>query len=226
MICKYFRLLLPISLLLSFHGNAQPSWKIVTEELVFKNPPFKECHASTILEPRTGLLMIACFAGSEEGHPDVNIWLTEKARNGKWAKPVIAADGVLNDSVRVPTWNPVLFKWTSGKTVLYYKAGPNPRQWWGMVRTSLDSGKTWSLPTRLPDNILGPVKNKPIQLADGTILAASSTETEDDRWNVHMELSGDDGKSWELIPVDDRNPMKVIQPTILQYGGDSLQILC
>src|SRR6478735_2009668 len=115
----------------------------------------------------------------------------------------------------------------SGKTFLFYKVGPNPSKWWGMVRTSMDSGRTWAPPVRLEENILGPIKNKPIQLADGTILSPSSTEFGDeDRWNVHMELSSDDGKTWEIIPVDDRNPFKVIQPTILQYPGDSLQILC
>jgi len=206
--------------------TAQKKWKKVTDELVFTNPPFKECHASTILEPRPGHYMISFFAGTEEGEPDVTIWTAEKSGTGKWSQPVSVADGVLNDSTRVPTWNPVLFQSTSGKTFLFYKVGPNPREWWGMVRTSMDSGKTWAAPVRLENNILGPIKNKPIQLADGTIISPSSTETGDDRWNVHMELSTDDGKTWELIPIDDRNPYKVIQPTVLKYTGDSLQILC
>ena len=59
--------------------------------------------------------------------------------------------------------------------MLFYKVGPDPRKWWGMLITSTDGGETWSAPRRLPENILGPIKNKPVQLSDGTILCASST---------------------------------------------------
>ena len=60
---------------------------------------------------------------------------------------------------------------------LFYKVGPSPQTWWGMVRTSRDDGHTWSDAARLPDGILGPIKNKPVRLADGVILAPSSTES-------------------------------------------------
>ena len=43
------------------------------------------------------------------------------------------------------------------------------------MMTSTDDGKTWSKPQRLPDGILGPIKNKPVQLEDGGILCGSST---------------------------------------------------
>lgn len=208
----------------TFSVQAQ-QWKKVREELVFDHPPFKECHASTLVETEPGHLLLACFAGSEEGHPDVSIWLTESSRNAKWSKPMMAANGLLPDSTRVPTWNPVLFKTDSGKLFLFYKEGPNPREWWGMQRTSMDNGKTWTAPVRLAEGVLGPIKNKPVQLKDGTLLAPSSTETAD-RWNVHMEISADGGNTWDLIPVDDRNPFKVIQPTILVHSDSSLQILC
>ncbi len=56
------------------------------------------------------------------------------------------------------------------KLFLFYKVGINPREWWGMMKSSTDDGKTWSAATRLPNDILGPIKNKSIQLTNGDIL--------------------------------------------------------
>ncbi|WPU96247.1 sialidase family protein [Mucilaginibacter sabulilitoris] len=219
-------MLLPLCMLLATATGlkAQEQWKVVKQELVFDNPPFKQCHASTITEIKTGELLLACFGGSQEGKKDVSIWFTKLNKEDK-GKPEIIADGVQHDSVRFASWNPVLFKTKKGKVFLFYKVGPNPREWWGMFKTSDDEGKTWSQATRLPEGILGPIKNKPIQLANGTILAPSSVEEQDGRWKVHLEKSTDMGKTWEFIPVDTTS-FDVIQPSILSYGNKKLQILC
>lgn len=203
----------------------QPNWKKETEELIFKDAPFKQCHASTLVETTPGVILAAWFGGSHEGSKDVKIWMS-RLEKGKWQAPWIAAEGLSKDTATVPLWNPVLFKSRSGKLFLFYKAGPNPREWWGMVKTSKDKGKSWSAASRLPDGILGPIKNKPVQLKDGTILSPSSTET-NEKWQAHIERSTDDGKTWELIPVDHGAALEVIQPSILFYdGGKRLQILC
>ena len=98
-----------------------------------------------------------------------------------------------------------------------------------MVKTSDDNGKIWSKGVRLPQDILGPIKNKPIQLSDGTILSPSSTETrtaEGLSWKAHIEKSTDDGKSWIKISIDNQTPFDVIQPSILVLEDQRLQILC
>lgn len=202
----------------------QGDWKILYEELIVTDPAFKACHASSLVETTNGELMVAFFAGTREGAQDVSIWLAIKKKS-KWENPYIVADGVINDSLRYPCWNPVLFKAREGNLYLFYKVGPNPREWWGMVQTSSDNGNTWSKPARLPKSIFGPIKNKPIQLKDGTILSPSSVETER-RWTVHVEKSSDTGGTWSNIDVDTSSPFKVIQPTILQYGDNRLQMLC
>lgn len=211
-------------LFLSLSSNAQNTWKIARQELIFNNPPFAQCHASTIVEVNPTKLMAAYFAGTGEGHKDVGIWLSTQEK-GKWSEPVLVADGVINDTLRYPSWNPVLFKAKEGKLFLFYKVGPSPREWWGMLRTSMDDGKTWSSPQKLPEGILGPIKNKPVQLADGTILSPSSTETRES-WKAHIERSTDLGATWQLIPVDPGTAFNVIQPSILFYPGNKLQILC
>jgi len=203
---------------------------VVKAEFVFQKAPFARCHASTIAETADGLVA-AWFAGKGEGHPSVGIWLSR--HDGKaWGPPVEVANGAQPDGKRFPCWNPVLFQPEAARRgarrprlQLFYKVGPSPRAWWGVLKTSGDGGKTWSEPRRLPDGIVGPVKNKPVQLADGSILCGSSTEHAG--WRVHVELTPDLGKTWQRIgPIHDGKTFAAIQPTILVHPDNKLQILC
>jgi predicted neuraminidase len=97
-----------------------------------------------------------------------------------------------------------------------------------MLITSSDGGKTWSKPVRLQDPLLGPIKNKPVILADGTWLSPSSTEGTPDGWVAHFERSNDQGRTWEFIgPVakGDGFGLEMIQPSILFHPGGKLQAL-
>lgn len=195
---------------------------MVGSEFIYETASFPSCHASTIAEGRQGLVA-GWFGGTREGHADVGIWVSRQ-RDGQWSAPVEVANGVQTDGRRFPCWNPVLFQPQDGPLMLFYKVGPSPRAWWGLLRTSADGGQTWSEARRLPDGLLGPVKNKPVQLADGTILAASSTEH--DGWRVHFERSSDGGQTWQHIgPVNDGQEFSAIQPSILFLGGDRLMAL-
>lgn len=221
------KVLLSFSLLAFFFTSklcSQPSWKTVEQMLVVENPLFKQCHASTLVELSSGKVLLAWFGGTGEGNSDVVIWISALEKTG-WSKPAEIANGVVNDSTRYPTWNPVLFQEKNGKLFLFYKVGPNPRDWWGMVKTSDDDGKTWNTPERLPRGFLGPIKNKPLQLTDGTILSPSSTET-DSRWRAHIERSTDGGANWIHIPIDTASAYDVIQPSIIHFADGRLQVLC
>jgi predicted neuraminidase len=192
---------------------------LFTHESIFEKAPFESCHASTIAETSDGLVC-AWFGGPQEGNKDVEIWLSRKI-SGKWTKPVSVANGVQYKNKRYPCWNPVLFQVPGGPLLLFYKAGPDVKDWWGMLTKSTDQGKTWSEPQRLPEHILGPVKNKPIMLADGTLICGSSTEH--NGWRLHFEITRDLGKTWEVTePV---NRFNVIQPSILVHQDGRLQSL-
>jgi predicted neuraminidase len=221
----YLKIILQVfaSTMLVFSSKAQ-DWKISSSELIIAGSPVKEYHASSIVELTAGKLLVAFFGGSQEGVSDVDIWVAQFS-DGKWLLPHVVATGKAGDTVRYPCWNPVLFRNKFGELSLYYKVGPNPASWWGMVITSADNGATWTKPVRLVEPVLGPIKNKPVQLAGGTIISPSSTE-KDGNWKVHIERSTDNGKSWEVIPVDAATPFKVIQPTVLIYPENNLQILC
>ena len=197
---------------------------IVKSEFIYRNQDvwFPSCHASTIAETDDGLIA-SWFGGTAEKNPDVCIWVS-RFTNGKWTIPVEVANGIQHKTLRYPTWNPALFN-TGKEIILFYKVGPDPKNWWGEFKTSSDNGKTWSRATHLPDQILGPIKDKPVLLSTGELLCPSSTE--DNGWKAHMEITPDYGLTWERTKsLESDKDVGVIQPTILFHKGGRLQTLC
>lgn len=212
---------------------SEPEWRVLKSEFIYEAASFPSCHASTIAESRTGIVA-AWFGGTHEKHPDVGIWLARYV-DGHWTAPVEVADGSVGHSLaasptggtRYPTWNPVLFQPQARASdkepplYLFYKVGPSPETWWGMVMYSRDGGQSWSTPVRLPDGILGPIKNKPIELPNGDWLCPSSTESEEERskWQVHFEWSSDAGQTWNRTDsINDGVTIEAIQPSLLRLG--------
>jgi predicted neuraminidase len=215
--------LIPILVVSSQAAEPAKPDGLIRAEFLFTDAPFAQCHASTIAQTPAGTLVAAWFGGTREGHPDVGIWLSRKVE-GKWARPVEVGNGVVSSKERYPCWNPVLFQPKDGPLLLFYKVGPSPRSWWGMLRTSTNDGRTWSEPQRLPAGILGPIKNKPIQLPSGEVLCPSSTEH--DGWRVHFERTSDLGKTWtKTEPINDGKTIRAIQPSILLHRDGRLQAL-
>jgi len=187
-------------------------------------------HSSSIAETHKGVLVVTWYGGSSEGDDDVSIWVSTNDGSG-WT-PRIEVDDGSGDA----TWNPVLFQPSTGPLLLYYKFSGSPSSWVGAVRKSYDDGKTWSERILLPRSddhylssyggrFVGPVKNRPIELPDGSLLCGSSTEHEG--WQVHMEIArGDYTNDFELIgPL---GPIEGIQPTFLVHddGYQTIQALC
>lgn len=208
---------------------------VLTSEFIYDSGPYPQIHATTLVETPAGLVA-AWFGGTHEKNPDVGIWVSRHV-DGAWTESIEVANGIqhtLSDGtiIRHPTWNPVLFQPKDGPLLLFYKAGPTPQTWWGMLTTSSDNGQTWEQHRRLPEGILGPVKNKPVQLADGSILCPTSEETkaankdEKETWTVHFERTRDFGRTWERTPpLHDGKDIQAIQPSILFLGGENLLAL-
>ena len=197
--------------------------KVIRAEFVFENAPFPSCHASTIAETHEGLV-VAFFGGTAEKNPDVGIWVCRNEGN-IWTNPKEIANGIQTDGKRFPCWNPVLYNYNNGSLMLFYKVGPSPSEWWGMVVKSYDNGKTWGKPDRLPASILGPVKNKPVMLNNGILLCPSSTE--DKGWNIQIERTSDTAKTWGKTQIKSgEKKLGAIQPTLLFHHDNVLQILC
>ncbi len=203
----------------AFSAQAQ----IEKSAFIYETAPYPSCHASTIEETPSGLVA-AWFGGKHEKNPDVGIWFSQYI-NGKWDTPVEVANGVQGDGRRYPLWNPVLFQVPRKELILFYKEGPAPDAWWGMLKRSFDGGKTWSAAEKLPKDIYGPVKNKAVLLKDGTLLCPSSSEDND--WRLHMEFTRDGGKTWSRTgPLNDGVTTSAIQPSILFLPDGRLQLVC
>jgi predicted neuraminidase len=197
--------------------------QIQSAGFIYETAPFPSCHASTLVETPQGIAA-AWFGGTHEKHPDVAIWLSYY-QNGTWSKPVEVANGIQGNGKRYPLWNPVLFQMPGKELILFYKDGPAPDEWWGMLKRSFDGGKTWSAAERLPKDIYGPIKNKPELLADGTLICPSSSEDHD--WRLHMEFTKDGGKTWSRTKaLNDGVTTSAIQPSILKLPDGKLQLLC
>lgn len=210
--------------LVTLGTNAQSKkWRsgIITDEFLYEKAGFPSCHSATIAETPTGLVA-AYFGGTRERHPDVEIYISRQL-NGTWLAPVSVANGIQNDSLRLPTWNPVLYQVPGGDLMLFYKIGPKPSEWWGMLRTSKDGGITWSDAIKLPEGYLGPVKNKPVLLSNGNLFCPTSTEG--DGWKIHFEVTKDNGQTWRKVGPIAKNGLDAIQPSILDHGNGKLQIL-
>ena len=202
-------------------------------EFVFETAPFASCHASTLVELRNGELMAAWFGGSGEGNPDVAIWASRRS-SSKWSEPF-----ELVREPEVACYNPVLFYSKDGRLWLYYKFGTAPSSWAGGRRFSTDDGKTWSAVEHLPAGLIGPVRAKPLVMADGTIVAGSSWEAYR-TWAVWIDRSRDDAKTWSTFgPItvspnaqpsaavagsaDWSKTSGIIQPSVIALGGNHLR---
>lgn len=185
------------------------------------NAPTPAMHASTVALLPDGRLMAAWFGGEYEHHPDVRIFYAFR-ENGVWTKPreVPGNEGVAH-------WNPVLFVNKKKEILLFYKVGSHIEPWRTFITKSCDNGATFSEPRELVPGDLGgrgPVKNPPIYLSDGTLLAPASIETDDPfRWYCIMDRSMDDGETWECVEVPEEDiiadpqrnrKLGMIQPTL------------
>lgn len=172
---------------------------IIQEFLFDEGAHFPACHASTVLPLDGGTVLAAYFAGMRESADDVGIWLSRRV-NGTWEKPLLLAK--VADAAH---WNPVLMPIPGGARLIF-KVGKTIPQWKSWTCFTYDGGATWSRPEpcRGGDGACGPVRCKPLILADGSMLAPNSVETET-KWMPRVDISIDHGASFDVsssIPID------------------------
>ena len=196
------------------------------KEFIFTQKPTDNCHASTVLPLEDGRIAAAWFAGTKEGNDDVDILTCVRTDEG-WGQPVR-----VSAAPDIPHWNPVLFRKSSGEIILFFKVGKKIPAWKTYYCTSSDA-VAWSIPAELVEGDIGggrgPVKNKPIRLSDGRVIAPASDER-NNLWVAFTDISCDDCASWRRMrTVPTRSLLgfyvPMIQPTLWESDDGSVHML-
>ena len=197
------------------HLKNQPGY--IDSGFIYKEPPTPECHSSSIVDLGNGKLAAAWFGGTHEGHTDVAIWFSSYDGK-KWSKPkAVVPPAKYNKVSHISQFNPVLFKHSSDKLLLFYKDGWLEHMECRLI-TSDDDGKTWSAIKYYEPPLHGPSKNKPIELSDGSLLCTTGGDL--------LEITADLGNTWRTVKVPNPgNFFFVIQPAILVHQDGKLQAL-
>ncbi len=157
---------------------------ILSTEFVFERAPFASAHASTLVETADGLVA-AWFGGTDEGHPDVGIWLSR--RDG--ARLVAARRGRALRAARrnaAAVLEPGALPAVARPAAPLLQGGPEPARVVGSRPHVVGRRPHVVASARpLPAGILGPIRAKPVELPDGVVVAGSSTE--DHGWVAHVE---------------------------------------
>lgn len=193
----------------------------VKEMILGREEFFLECHASSVLQTGENDFLVTWFAGTKEGQKNVAIWFAKRTEEG-WGHPEVLVK--LGYQIH---WNPVLFRMPNDDIALFFKVGKDIKNWQSMVMYTSDNGDSWSEPQELvpgdKSGGRGTVKNKPINLSNGDIIAPASIETIP--WTSFADISSDAGKTWtrsQVVEMDDMDledengggKLGLIQPTL------------
>jgi predicted neuraminidase len=226
-----------ILLCLCFAGSKMDA--VLREDIVlserFLSPDWEkyDCHSSSIVQAENKELIFVWKGGFGEGKSNLDI----ASKVGIWQ---VRFDGECWSAIDkihfehdTVVWNPVFGKLASGELLLFYRAGEWPWASVAFMKRSLDEGRHWSSPDVLPAGIVGPSKNKPILLKDGTLLCPSSMQagSPDGVYRstaAWIDISKDGGRTWSksspmVIPGQ---PFGAIEPALFFDQEGNLRVLC
>ena len=173
-------------------------------------------HAATITLLPNGNLMVAWYAGSYEGAPDVAILQSKFShKRNYWSQPKIFVD-----TPGKCDGNPVLFV-DKRKRVWLFFVTMYGRDWSTCkikCIISEDCGETWSAIRILRDEFGWMVRTKPLTLRNGAILLPVYDEV---RWCSKFMISYDSGVTWE-VHGDVCVPDGSIQPAVVELSDGAL----
>ncbi len=195
-------------------------------------------HCPTIQESSPGKFVVAWYVSDQCEEEDLSLAVSYNHGNG-WSDPAVVVNSCYNPALFQPKRDP------NQPLYLYSRRGITSNGW---AYTSPDDGISWrqasggtlfelasdaAAPREgslLPDSggnvctqrYLGPIKNPPLELPDGSALMPSSTECAGSNWKAHMEIApyqnyeGSGSGNWGYAAVAE----DVIQPSILVLSGD------
>ncbi|MFP3846361.1 sialidase family protein [Priestia filamentosa] len=163
-------------------------------------------HAANLLVLDNGDLLCTWFAGTQEGIPDIHIYISRlKKGESSWSKAVKVSD----DPTRSEQ-NPVLFKAPDEKIWLLYTAQKSGNQDTAVVRyrISEDNGHSFG-PIKTLFDKAGTFIRQPIVVLDNgewLLPVFYCHTTKGRKWTGHkdtsaVKISKDEGKTWEEFEV-------------------------
>ncbi|ASR49282.1 glycosyl hydrolase [Paenibacillus kribbensis] len=165
-------------------------------------------HAANLLPLDNGDLLCVWFAGTQEGIPDISIYLSRLNKGAEeWTEPV-----KLSDDPTRSEQNPVLFSAPDGKLWLLYTAQKSGNQDTAIIRyrISEDEGYTWGDIGTLFDTP-GTFIRQPITVLDNGdwLLPIWYCYTNPgEKWTGNkdvsaVKISSDQGRTWTEVSVPD-----------------------
>lgn len=180
---------------------------------------FNTAHAANLLQLENKILL--CWHGNKN-QGNQTLWLSENSA-GNWSIPIsLENTGDLN------CWNPVLFEAKNGQIWLFFKSGIVVEKWLGWMLISDNEGSSWSKPYPLPEGVLGPTRNPPVQLDDKWLLMPSSRELNNRRFPCFERYNVNSGEIAQipLMNSDKSSFLRAIQPTLIKRPDQSILALC
>jgi predicted neuraminidase len=186
--------------------------------------PTAQCHASNLLILDDGDILCAWFGGSQEGKPDISIYL---ARLTKGSKTWSSARKVTFDSTRSEQ-NPVLFQKSADELWLLYTSQNAGDQDSAVVKkqVSIDRGESWSEPQVLFGEPGTFIRQPVVRLSnDGLVIPTFKCRTEPGtRWIGNDDISAvrhssDQGNTWTEIDIPSSFGAVHMQINRLQNGS-------
>lgn len=185
-----------------------------------------QVHASNLLQLPDKALLCTWFGGSQEGLPDISIWLSrQEPGSDTWSSP----QKISSDTNR-SCQNPVLFRAPKTGAIWLFHTSQDAGNQDGcyiMSRTSSNNGVTWSEPRRPLKAVTGAFVRQPlVVLPDGTwvLPVFHCRSTPGQRWignndNAAVFYSRDDGETWTESVVPDSVGAVHMNPIIPSKQG-------
>lgn len=222
-------------------GTLHPTARGTAEALV--PTVWRENHCASLLQTRSGDVLLTWFAGTSEGMNDIKVVLSRLRKgSAQWEAP-----RRVSDDYECSEQNPMLYEDSDGLLWLYYTAQETrgvPRDIWEAVHTNVkftmqetaiirrrcsgDGGATWSGAVTFCERPGAFQRSRIIKLRDGSLVyplyyssGGGSDAYGDDR-SVVM-LSTDDGVSWNEVEVPESrgrvqgSPVELVDGSVAMF---------
>ena len=225
---------MPLALTAIFNNTLMPSPQYIcliaimpTNLADLSQAQLTTAHAPTLCKLPNGHILLVFFGRGAQQNKNA-LWQCI-FDNNQW-QSLKCVGNTTNDQHNYH--NPVLYQCCesgNNQTWLFSKIGGGPSNWRGVMQYSNDSSTIFTDPLPLPKPAIGPTRNPPMLLDDGSLLIPSSSETNFAGVVVLEKISKDDQYNVEQLGQFKNKPpdiVSIIQPAIARISATHLRLWC